>query len=77
MKNTVKFKTERNHRRVAYTGHPQEDREPQPTSFYLALYKGAGNEYTVIPIKSWYTFDKDINFDANSPEEAEKLVSPA
>jgi len=68
---TIKINTEINQKAVSFTGKQQFEND----ACYLAFVKNPNGEYTVIPIKNWYTSTKDIQGKTMSLEEAEKIVN--
>ena len=72
--NIVKVTTDSPTKPKSFTGQPR-GKSGTGTSFYLCLFKRPTGEYSAIPIKDWYKFQKDITYRTFSTQEEENIVS--
>lgn len=72
--NVVRMTADQGRKPVSFTGKGQGNQD-QKTSYYLALFKRPTGEYSAIPVKDWYTFQKDVNYQTLTTEQAEEYVS--
>jgi hypothetical protein len=74
--NVVRMTAEQDHKILSFTGKCQGNKESN-TSCYLALFKRPTGEYSAIPVKDWFNFQKEPNYKTLTTEQAEEFVSKA